>query len=113
MIDTGSVLHRRLLPVEGNESTAELRDALYALWVEMTVELVGAAIEGRIPVGCAQEGRFPLCRTLASPEEVEAIDEAVRSGAARALLDAWTPHCRSDLSLPADADAHLPVHGSK
>lgn len=111
-IDTGRILFRRLLPVMGGESTAELRDALYALWVEMTVELVGAAIEDRIPAGYVQEGRFPLCRTLASAEEVEGIEEAVRSGAALALLDAWTPHCGSDLSLPPDADAHIALHGS-
>lgn len=111
-IDTGGILHRRLLPVAGGESTAELRDALYELWVELTVELVGAAIEDRIPVGYVQEGRFPLCRTLASAEEVEAIEEAVRSGAAGALLDAWAPHCGSDLSLPPDADADIAFHGS-
>lgn len=104
-IDTGRILLRRLLPVAGGESTGALRDGLYRLWVEMTVELVASAGAGEIPTGHSQEGPFPLCRTLDAPAETAAIDELVRAGTARALFERWSPHCHDGSTLPPDADA--------
>jgi len=105
-IDTGRILARRLLPIGGGETAAQLRDGLFRLWVEMTADLVAAASAGELAEGLAQGDRFPLCRTLADPEQLQAIEDAVRRGEPRALFELWRPLCQpSDLSLPADADA--------
>jgi hypothetical protein len=110
-IDTGRILSRRLLPVGGGETAAELRDALHRLWVEMTADLVAAAYAGGIAEGVPQEGRFRLCRTLAGTEQRLAIEDAVRRGVPKALFELWRPLCHpSDLSLPAGADAGFVPH---
>jgi len=106
-IDTGPVLERRLLPVRGGETTAQLWEALHALWVEMTADLVRAALAGPLAPGTPQTGRFPLCRNSTAAER-DAAAEAVRRGEARALFERWLPLCDPvDLSLPLDADAEF------
>ncbi len=113
-IDTGRVLLRRLVPIAGGETAAELRDALFRLWVEMTADLVAAASAGEIPEGVAQDRRFPLCRTLDRSDQGRVIGEAMRSGAPRSLFELWRPLCQpSDLSLPAGADAAFIPHGDE
>jgi folate-dependent phosphoribosylglycinamide formyltransferase PurN len=105
-IDTGPVLARRLVRLGGSETVAEVREALFRLWVEMTADLVADACAGRLPSGVPQRERFPLCRTLAGPADLAAMDHAVRRGDAKALLDRWAPLCDpSNHSLAPDADA--------
>ena len=104
-IDTGAILQRRLVPVRGTETHAELRDALFQLWVEMTADWIAAAAAGPIPAGTPQAGRFPICRTIGAADE-PAVTRLFGEGAAQRLFDRWTPLCAPlDLSLPADADA--------
>ncbi|HEX6910454.1 MAG TPA: formyltransferase family protein [Longimicrobium sp.] len=98
-IDTGRILERRLVAVAGYETAAGLRDALHRVWVEMTVDWIVAAGAAPLPTGEPQTARFPLCRTLSTPAELAAVDEAVRSGAAGALFDRWRPLCGPDLAL--------------
>jgi hypothetical protein len=106
-IDTGPVLERRLLPVRGDESSDQLWDALHGLWVEMTADLVRAALSGPLGPGTPQPGRFPLCRNSTSAER-DAAAEAVRRGEARVLFERCRPRCDpATLSLPLDADAEL------
>ena len=103
-IDTGRILIRRLLPIRGGETMAELRDALHRQWVEMTADLVAAAHAGEIGEGFAQEGRFPLCRTLAGADDERAVDEAVRDKEPRVRFEIWRALCDpADLSLAAGA----------
>lgn len=104
-IDTGAVLERRLLRVAGGESVADLRAALYRLWVEMTVELAAAALAGPLPPGHRQTERFTLCRTVSDADA--GVDDAVRRGVSKALFDRWSALCDPSLRLPADADAAL------
>jgi methionyl-tRNA formyltransferase len=105
-IDTGPVLARRLVPVRGGEARADLDAATTALWVEMTADAVASALADVLPAGSPQRERFPLCRTVADPDELAAVDAAVRSGAAKTLFDRWRPLCDpARLTLPADADA--------
>ena len=102
-IDTGRIIARRLLLVDGGETQDQLRDALFRLWVEMTADAVAAAISGTIPDGSPQGTRFPICRTLSAPAQLAGVDEAVRRGDAKALFDRWRPLCGADgLALPAD-----------
>ena len=112
-IDTGPILERRLVPVAGGETMAELRDALYGLWVEMTADVIEAAGAAPLSPGRAQGARFPLCRTLSAPAELAAVAAAVRNGAAKAFFDRWSPLCDPGLSLPIDAHAeplpHVPA----
>jgi len=111
-IDTGRVLTRRLVPIAGGETAAELRDALFRLWVEMTADLVAAASAGEIPDGFAQDRRFPLRRTLDRSDQERVIEEATRRGEPRSLFELWRPLCRpADLSLPAGADAGFVPRG--
>jgi len=106
-IDTGPVLERRLLPVRGGETADQLWDALHRLWVEMTADLVWAALAGPLPAGTPQPGRFPLCRGSA-PAERHAAAEALGRGEARARFERWLPLCDPvHLSLPLDADAEF------
>lgn len=108
-IDTGPILWRRLVEVGGADTEAALRDGLYRLWLEMTADLIEAAIAGPLPPGTPHAGRFPLCRDLKGSPERPAVDEAVRKGTARTLLDRWRPLCDpEDLSLPAGAEADVP-----
>lgn len=107
-IDTGSILSRRLVPVDGSEGAGGLRDALFALWVEMTADLVANASAAPLPGGSAQPGRFPLCRPLPASESTAMVEDAVRRDRARTLFDAWRPLCGADLRLPEDADISLP-----
>jgi methionyl-tRNA formyltransferase len=110
-IDTGPIVARRLVRVRGGETAAELRDALFGLWVEMTADLVGAARAGALPPGFAQAERFPLCRTLPPSERRTAVEEALRAGEPAALFERWRPLCHpSDLSLPAGADGPSVPH---
>src|SRR4051794_5256084 len=71
-IDTGPLLERRLIPVRGGETTAQLWDALHGLWVEMTADLVRAALAGALGPGTPQAGRFPLCRNSTPAERAAA-----------------------------------------
>jgi len=104
-IDSGPVLERRLLPVRGDESVAQLWAALQRLWMEMTADLVRAALAGPLPPGTPQPRRFALCRT-AAPDERDAAEAAAARGEARALFERWLPLTHpADLSLPLDADA--------
>jgi hypothetical protein len=106
-IDTGPVLERRLLPVHGGETPAQLWDALHGLWVEMTADLVQAALAAPLAPGTPQPGRFPLCRSSTAAERAAAA-AAVLRGDARALFERWRPRCDpATLSLPLDADAEL------
>jgi methionyl-tRNA formyltransferase len=105
-IDTGPLIERRLLPVAGGETQAQLRDRLYALWVEMTADLVAAAASDAIPAAAPQPGRHPICGTVADAASLSAADEAIRQGAARTLFDRWRPFCDPDrFTLPLDLDA--------
>ena len=105
-IDTGPILARRLVPVGGGETAAELRDALFRLWVEMTAGLVAAAAAGELGEGSAQGERFPLCPTLAGDEGRRVVEEALRRGEPKALFELWRPLCLPpDISLPAGVDA--------
>jgi len=100
-IDTGPLLERRLVPVRGGESMAELQEATVALWASMTAELVEAALDASLPPGSPQAERFPLCRTVTDPDLLLQVDEAVRDGVATALFDRWAPRCDpARLSLP-------------
>ena len=109
-IDTGPLLARRLLSVDGEETHGELRAALHRLWVEMTADLIERAAAAPLPAGTPQGERFPLGRALADPAQLAAVQVAVARGDAKALFDAWRPRCDPrDLSLPLDADAE-PVH---
>lgn len=104
-IDTGAVLQRRLVPVRGTETHAELRDALFRLWVEMTADWIAAAAAGPLPAGTPQTGRFPICRTNGAADE-PAVARLCGEGAAKRLFNRWSPLCAApDLALPADADA--------
>lgn len=107
-IDTGPIVARRLLPVAGGETLAELRAALRGLWVEMTADLVAAAAAGRLGPGSPQGARFPLCPRLEGPAGLEPAAAAVARGRAKALFDRWRPFCDPrDLSLPPPADDAL------
>jgi hypothetical protein len=110
-IDTGPILLRRLVPLSGETATADLRDAIYRLWLEVTADVVAAASAGALPPGAAQRERFQLCRTIADPAELADLDDAARRGVAQSLLDLWRPLCDpSDLSLPLDADVPFVSH---
>jgi hypothetical protein len=110
-IDTGRVLHRRLVPVLGGETAGQLRDNLFSLWVEMTADLVAAARNG-VDEGFRQDARFALCRTLSRADAQRAIDAAVRDGVPRTAFEAWSDACDTpDLSLPWTA-AVRPLSGS-
>lgn len=112
-IDTGAVLERRLVPVHGTESVAGLWEAIHRVWVEMTADLVQAALEGPLPGGTPQPERFPLCRD-ATEAERRAVRDAVRQGAARTLFERWRPLCHGDrLTLPPDADAPFVPHAPR
>jgi methionyl-tRNA formyltransferase len=104
-IDTGAILQRRLVRVAGTETHAELRDALFRLWVEMTADWIAAASTTPIPAGAAQAGRFPICRTIGAADE-PAVARRFAEGMAKRLFDRWSPLCAApDLALPADAQA--------
>lgn len=109
-IDTGRILARRLLPVSGHETPAQLREALFALWVQMAADLVAAVRDG-VDEGFAQDSRFALCRTLPKADARRVIDEAVRGGVPRTLFEAWRGQCDArDLSLsPAATVRPVPV----
>ena len=107
-IDTGRIIERRLVPVAGGETVEALRDALHRLWVEMTVDVVAAARAGTLAPGHVQSGRFPLCRDLSAPEDVQAMEDAVRQDTARALFERWHPLCDAQLRLSAGTDAAFP-----
>jgi folate-dependent phosphoribosylglycinamide formyltransferase PurN len=105
-IDTGAIIARRLLPLHGGETLADVRDALFRLWVDMTARLVADACDGRVPAAIPQPERFPICRTLTDPAQAAAMEDAVRRGDARVLLDRWAHLCDPEnLSLPHDANA--------
>ena len=104
-IDTGAVLERRLVPLSGAEDEPALRAAIYALWLEMTVDAVAAARAGPLGPGVAQTERLPLCRT-ATDAEASAAREAIRRGAPKALFDQWRAACDARLALPSD---HAPA----
>lgn len=105
-VDTGALLQRRLLAVRGGEGLAALRDALFALWVEMTADWIEAALAGPLPDGSPQVGRFPVCREIGDVARNAAVADAVATGTAKALFDRWAPLCDpADLSLPPDAEA--------
>lgn len=104
-IDTGAVLERRLVPVRGTETHAELRDALFRLWVEMTADWISAATTGPIPAGTPQAARFPICRTTGAADEA-AVAALLAEGRPKRLFDRWSPLCAAPgLALPADAEA--------
>jgi folate-dependent phosphoribosylglycinamide formyltransferase PurN len=104
-IDTGAILSRRLLPVRGGETLSQLRDALFGLWVEMTVDVVEAAWSAPLPAGDPHPARFPLCRVVTSPAELAAVDAAVAEGRPKALFDRWAAACDpTGWTLPAGAE---------
>jgi methionyl-tRNA formyltransferase len=102
-IDTGRILHRRLLPVAGGESPEALRRALSRQWAEMTAELVGWARAGDLPEGRAQEDRHPLCRAL-DPAADARVGRAVAAGWPRDLYERWARLAPDGVTLPLDAD---------
>jgi methionyl-tRNA formyltransferase len=109
-IDTGKLLDRRLVPIVGGETIEEIRDSLYALWVQMTADLIPLVRDG-VPPGIDQPRRFPICHTLAGPAH-PAVAEAIANGRPLALLRRWAPLC-DGLRLPLDAEAlsDVPVDG--
>jgi methionyl-tRNA formyltransferase len=103
-IDTGAVLARRLVPVAGGESAAELREGMMQLWVQMSAEVVVAAQAGTLAAGEAQTQRFPLCRTVTDPEQLAEVERRVAAGMPRALFERWSALCAGpELALPAGA----------
>ncbi|HVG43568.1 MAG TPA: hypothetical protein VM890_02525, partial [Longimicrobium sp.] len=109
-IDTGPVLERRLVRVEGGEPVAALRGKLRALWAEMTAGLVAAAAAGPLPPGLPQTAKSPLCRTVRDPAARARVAAALAAGAALTLFERWAPLLDpQDLSLPAGAAEPRPT----
>ena len=89
-IDTGPIIERRLLPIEGSEKTLEeVERKADALCVRMLVDLCAdKLLRGERPPGGPQTSRFPLCGWLTASERSTAA-EMIRAGVLRARFTEW------------------------
>ena len=93
LVDAGAIVQRRLLPVEGPATLAELRERTGWLAAEMMADVVARSVRtGELPAGMEQAERFPLLRWPA-PGHARELDALARAGRARELFDLWAPLC--------------------
>lgn len=91
-IDTGPVIERRLLAIDGSEMTlGAVERKADALCTRMLVDLyVEHLARGDRPSGTPQTSRWPLCRWLTASQR-NAADEMIRAGQLRTRFNEWQP----------------------
>lgn len=99
-IDTGRLIARKLVHVEGGETREDLGRETRAVWREMAAEMVEAASRGALPEGTAQPAIFPLGHAVREAGRRTAVAEACERGVPRLLYERWKGCCGPDLRLP-------------
>ncbi len=107
-VDTGRVIERCLLNVEGNYSLEDLERMADDLVVRMMVELVQRlVVQGAVPDSFEQTTKFPVCKWV-SMEERAHIEKLVRAGEAAALFKKWQNLCveQDSFILKQNSEVH-------
>lgn len=89
-IDTGPIIERRLLPIEGAEKTLEeVEQKADELCVRMLVDLCAEQLlRGERPPSAPQTSRVPLCRWLTTSERNTA-EKMIRAGVLQSRFTEW------------------------
>lgn len=101
-IDTGALIERRLLPVEGPTTLGQLEIENGQLTANLLADVVARAVTlGSLPPSVQQEARFPLGR-LETPEERQAFSLLAQTERPRELFELWNSLClnRDTWALP-------------
>ena len=87
-IDTGTILTRKLLPVQPYDSLASLRTKSTRTSVVTMADIAASYVAANTPNGYEQSSKYRYCKQLSDKQQHE-VQEYIRQGRATELYNKW------------------------